>query len=115
MLPVQLLFHHIPRIDRFSDHDVAIHAVILAVAGFWAKTTIERVMKAQVESELLALRDAEVEALHLLFGAHQALTSVAANNPRVRKSVHDLLARGDHDPAALLRAPELADLREELR
>ena len=30
-------------------------AVILAVAGFWANTTIERVMRAQVESELLAL------------------------------------------------------------
>ena len=89
-------------------------AVILAVAGFWAHTTIERVMRAQVASELLALRDADVEALQLLFGAHEALTSVAANNPRVRKSVHDLLARGDGDTAALLRAPEQADLREAL-
>ena len=90
-------------------------AVILAIAGFWANTTIERVMRAQVESELLALRDADVEALHLLFGAHEALTSFAANDPRVRKSVHDLLARGDRDTAALLRAPELADLREALK
>ena len=80
-------------------------AVILAVAGFSAHTTIERVMRAQVASELLALRDADVEALQLLFGAHEALTSVAANNPRVRKSVHDLLARGDRDTAALLRRP----------
>ncbi len=89
--------------------------VVLAIAGFWANTTIERVMRAQVESELLALRDADVEALHLLFGAHEALTSFAANDPRVRKSVHDLLATGDRDTAALLRAPEQADLREALK
>ena len=89
-------------------------AVILAIAGFWANTTIERVMRAQVESELLALRDADVEALQLLFDAHEAVTSIAANDPRVRKSVHDLLARGDRDTAALLRSPEQADLRAAL-
>jgi eukaryotic-like serine/threonine-protein kinase len=89
-------------------------AVILAVAGYWAKTTIENVMRDQVASELLALRDADVEALQLLFAAHEALTSVAANDPRVRKSVHDLLARSDRDSASLLRAPEQADLREAL-
>ena len=60
------------------------------------------------------MRDADVEALQLLFGAHEALTSIAANDPRVRKSVHDLLARGDRDTAALLRSPEQADLREAL-
>ena len=30
-------------------------AAILAIAGFWARTTIERVMRAQMASELLAL------------------------------------------------------------
>ena len=36
---------------------------IFAIAGFWVRVTIERVMRAQVASELLALRDADVEAL----------------------------------------------------
>ena len=61
----------------------------------------------QVASELLALRDADVEALQLLFGAHRAIASIAASDPRVRASVRDLLASGDRDTAALLRSPEL--------
>ncbi len=91
-----------------------IAAAILAIGGFWAQTTIERVMRAQVASELLALRDADVEALHLLFGAHRAIASIAGSDPRVRASVRDLLARRDRDTAALLRSPELAELRAAL-
>jgi len=71
-------------------------------------------MRAQVASELLALRDADVEALHLLFGAHRAIASIAGGDPRVRASVRELLARRDRDTAALLRSPELADLRAAL-
>ncbi len=86
-------------------------AVILAVAGFWAHTTIERVMRTQVASELLALRDADVEAVQLLFGAQEAVASIAASDPRVRASVRDLVASGDRDSATLLRSPRQAELR----
>jgi hypothetical protein len=89
-------------------------AAILAIAGFWTRATIERVMRAQVASELLALRDADVEALQLLFAAHQFVASMAANDARVRSSVRRLLASGDRDSAVLLRSPELAELRAAL-
>ena len=49
-------------------------------------------MRAQASSELLALRDADVEALQILFTAHQDIASIAANDPRVRVSVRNLLA-----------------------
>ena len=65
-------------------------------------------------SELLALRDADVEALQLLFDAHEFIASIAASDPRVRHSVRDLLARRDRDTAALLRSPELTELRAAL-
>ncbi len=86
-------------------------ALILAIAGLWAGATVERVMRAQVASEILALRDADLEALHLLFGAHRAIASIAASDPRVRASVRDLLAQGDRDTAVLLRSPRQSELR----
>jgi serine/threonine protein kinase len=91
-----------------------ITAAILAVAGIWARATIERVMRDQVASKLLALRDADVEALKLLFGAHQAIASIAASEPRVRVLARNLLNHRDRDTAALLRLSEQAELRAEL-
>jgi eukaryotic-like serine/threonine-protein kinase len=89
-------------------------ALVLAIAGFWAYVTVEQVMRAQMSSELLALLEADVAALHLLFDAHQAVASIAASDPRVRASVRNLLARGEQDTAALLRAPESTELRAAL-
>jgi eukaryotic-like serine/threonine-protein kinase len=91
-----------------------IAAGILAIGGFWAFATIEQVMQAQVASELRALRNADVEALRLLFEAHRAIASIAGSDPRVRFSVSHLLVRNDRDTAALLRSPELAELRAAL-
>ncbi len=88
-----------------------IAGAVLAITGLWARATIERVMQAQVASQLLALRDADVEALSLLFEAQEAVASIAADDPRVRASVRDLLASGELDTAALLRSRHLADLR----
>ena len=68
-------------------------------------------MRAQLTSELLAFRDADVGALHLLFEAHQVLASIAANEPRVQAAVRKLVANHRRDPAALFRSPELAELR----
>ncbi len=86
-------------------------AAILAVAGYWASTTIEQVMRAQVASELLALRDADVEALSGFFGAQQAVASIAASDPQIVASTRTLLALHEPDTATLLKSPELAKLR----
>jgi eukaryotic-like serine/threonine-protein kinase len=86
-------------------------AGVFTVAGYWVRAAIERVMRGQVVSELLALREANVEALRLLFGAHQAAASIAAHDQRVRASVRDLLASRERDAAALLRSPNQAELR----
>jgi hypothetical protein len=91
-----------------------IAAVVLAIAGFWARSTVERVMRAQVASELLAMRDADVEALQAWFSAHQANASSAAKEPRVQTSVRRLLATGKRDTASLLRSPEQGELRDAL-
>jgi eukaryotic-like serine/threonine-protein kinase len=91
-----------------------IAAVILAIAGFRVRATIERVMRNQMASKLLALRDADVEALKLLFGAHQAIASIAASDARVRALAQKLLAFRGRDSSALLRLPEQAELRDEL-
>ena len=91
-----------------------IAAAILAIAGIWTRATIERVMRAQVASELLALRNADVEALQLLFDAQKFVASMPAKDLRVRSSVRGLLARGDRDAAVLLRSPELTELRAAL-
>jgi serine/threonine protein kinase len=91
-----------------------IGAAILAIAGWRARSTVERVMKAQIASELLALRDADVESLNLLFEAQKAVASIAANDPRIRASVRNLLARGNRDTGSLLRSHEHTDLREAL-
>ena len=40
-------------------------------------------MRAQVASELLALRDADVEALQLHFAAQEAIAAIAASDPRI--------------------------------
>ena len=78
-------------------------ALILGIAGFWARSTVERVMRDQMASKLLALRDADVKALDVSFEAHRAIASIAANEPRVLESVRILLARGERDTASLLR------------
>jgi eukaryotic-like serine/threonine-protein kinase len=89
-------------------------ALILTIAGIWARATIERVMREQMASKLLALRDADVTALQISFDAHRAIASIAASEPRVQSCVRSLLARGERDTATLLRAPEQAELRAEL-
>ena len=71
-------------------------------------------MRAQVASELLALRNADVEALQLLFDAQKFVASMPAKDSRVRSSVRGLLARGDRDAAVLLRSLELTELRAAL-
>ena len=77
--------------------------------------TIERVMRAQVASELLALRDADVEALQLLFAAHQFVASMAANDARPgRRSARLPCKTVTGTTAVLLRSPELAELRAAL-
>jgi tRNA A-37 threonylcarbamoyl transferase component Bud32 len=88
-----------------------IAAAVLAIGGLWAHATIRHVMRAQLTSELLAVRDADVAALHLLFEAHQSLASIAANEPRVQAAVSKLVANHRRDPATLFRSPELAELR----
>lgn len=91
-----------------------IAAAVLAIAGFWAHTTIERVMRVQLATGLLALRDADLEAMRLLFGTHQAVVSIAAADPRIQGPINALCAGGDRQTTDLLRSPELAKLRTAL-
>ncbi|MEO6810082.1 MAG: serine/threonine protein kinase, partial [Isosphaeraceae bacterium] len=86
-------------------------AVLLAGLGFWLKITVGSTMKAQMAGELQVLLNADVAALRILFRAHEAVTTIAANDPDVRRLVGELVARGDQETAALLRAPELVQLR----
>ncbi len=89
-------------------------ALLLVGAGVWLFRTIERVTRSQVASELLALRDADVEALKLLLDAQEAVASIAASDPRVRTHVLELIESGERGTAALLRSPVQAELRSVL-
>ncbi len=89
-------------------------AAILAVAGFWANNTITRVMRTQVASELLALRDADVAALSENFAAHQQFATIAASDPDVVAFTLALFALRDFNRATLTKSPELVKLREVL-
>lgn len=88
-----------------------IAAALIAGLGFWLKATVGTTMKAQMTDELQVLLNADVAALRILYRAHEAVTTIAANDPDVRRLVGGLVARGDQEAADLLRAPELAQLR----
>jgi hypothetical protein len=106
------------RRSRFLDKQIwawpLSAAVVLTIAAVWARSTVERVMRDQIASKLLALRDADVKALELSFDAHRAVARIASNERRVQGLVRILLARADRDTASLLRAPEQTELRTEL-
>ncbi len=79
-------------------------AVLLAGAGVVLRSTVEGVMRSQVAGELRTLLDADVEAVRLLFRAHQELALIAAHDPEIRSLARELAASEDVDPAALLRS-----------
>jgi eukaryotic-like serine/threonine-protein kinase len=89
-------------------------AAILGIAGFWANDTIKRVMRDQVASELLALRDADIAALSENFAAHQQFATIAASDPEVIASAQALFALRNADTATLAQSPEQAKLRSVL-
>ena len=71
-------------------------------------------MRTQMASELRTLLDADVEAVRILFRAHQALALIAAHDPEIRSLALDLAASKDVGPEALLRSARLGELHAEL-
>jgi hypothetical protein len=89
-------------------------AVMLAGVGFVLRSTVEGVMRSQMADELRTLLDADVQALRLLFRAHEALALIAAHDPEIRSLALQLAASRDVDPATLSHSARLRELLAEL-
>jgi hypothetical protein len=75
-------------------------AVILGLFGAWLRGRIEGMEKARVSGELRAVLNSEVEALRLMLRAHEALITIAADDPQVRDSAREVVTAGASKPAA---------------
>ena len=91
-----------------------IAAVILAGIGLVLRSTVEGVMRSQMANELRTLLNADVEAVRILFQAHQELALIATSDPEIRPLALRLASSIDVDPEALLRSPEVNRIYAEL-
>jgi hypothetical protein len=89
-------------------------AAVVLGGGLVLHSIIEGVMRSRMAQELQTLLDADVEAVHLLFQAHQSLALIAAKQPEIRALARDFASLRDFSPAALLRSVKLNELRDEL-
>ena len=71
-------------------------------------------MRSQLAGELRTLLDADVEAVRILFRAHQELALIAAHDPEIRSLARELAASRDVGPEALLRSAKVGQLHAEL-
>jgi hypothetical protein len=92
--------------------------VALVFAGTWVRSRMEGAIQLQTESQLRALLDADVTALELWLRSQEANTITAAQAPRVRQTVLDLVRlaqAGEATGATLLQAPEAGELKSALK
>jgi eukaryotic-like serine/threonine-protein kinase len=87
-----------------------IGAVVLVGVAWWVNSAVETVMRKQVASELVAIRDADVTALRVWMKQQQADAKVLAMSDRIRPAVTELIAHANSD-AALRESPRQAELR----
>ena len=88
-------------------------AVVVGVVGWWAQSTVEGALKAQLRSDLTTLLDAEVAAVRFWLGTEHDKAVRVAGSPAVRAEVERVLgvaadpARG---PDAVVGSPQLRAL-----
>jgi hypothetical protein len=89
--------------------------IVVGGVGWRSFRTLEADTKAQLASQLQTILEADVTALRVWVETHRSVVEVVAQDPRVGALVVDLaaVARSRSEPReALLRSPELAELRE---
>jgi uncharacterized membrane protein YedE/YeeE len=92
-------------------------ALVLAGVGRWIRSSIESAMRTTLSEELRTLLNADLAALRIWMKLQESNAENAADDRDVRKVVQEIVKLGDSPDgaiAALLAAPQLAKLREEL-
>lgn len=87
----------------------------LVVVGFVAHLRVERAVREDLESELLAIRQINETALGILIENYRRSAEGAARNPRVRTMVTELVAHAEgREREAVCSLPQLAVVAQEL-
>jgi eukaryotic-like serine/threonine-protein kinase len=89
--------------------------LVLAAVTAFVRTRIERGIQQQMESQLLALRNADVAALELWLHAQEGNAESEATDPEVRSAILELVAyaaSGKTSTAELLQCPARAKLSQ---
>ena len=92
-------------------------AIVLGAVGYWAASTIERSMKADLKEELTTLSDAAIAAVSTWLEGHRRVVTFIAGNERVREHVQDQIAL-DREKATkheLLTSKAFEDLQKRLK
>jgi eukaryotic-like serine/threonine-protein kinase len=93
-------------------------ALALAVAGRWIRSSVESAMRTTLADELRTLLEADLAALRIWMKLQESNAQNAADDRDVRKVVDEIVNLGNSpegSDAALLAAPQLVKLREELQ
>ncbi|HTI49624.1 MAG TPA: serine/threonine protein kinase [Planctomycetaceae bacterium] len=93
-------------------------ALAMAGVGYWIRTSVESALKTTLADELRTLLEADVAALRIWLKLQESNVQTVADDRDVRQVVEQILtlaASPEGIDAALLRAPQLSKLREELQ
>ncbi|MCA9096435.1 MAG: cache domain-containing protein, partial [Planctomycetaceae bacterium] len=95
--------------------------IVLTIAGYWVRSTIQRTMKLNLHSQLQTLLDVEIAMVDNWRKSQTSNSETMANDKRVRELVYKILSlthedqNPTEDPEAATRSVELPGALRELR
>lgn len=94
-------------------------AVMLAAAGIWIRSSVEKAAKGELAKSLQTILKADIKALEVWMTNHQRDAFSIADDPRLRKLIADLTEAASSatpdDPSPLLQSEAQSELRSILK
>jgi hypothetical protein len=92
-------------------------APLLAALGYYVYSSVQHSLRQAVREQLVAMRDAELEALQIWMGIQRSTAASLATDPHVSSLAEQLIAlhtSGDLTNVALIESPLTAQLADEI-